>query len=185
MLQPEDRSLTDEGDLYEDSYRGVVRVAGRRYGIAGKVATPVLQRRDGGSRRGGDGRGGRHPSRAPISRAWTGWWARGRCLGKCKEGSPSSGWRVASSSSSASTSGSTDRGLRASRTSGTNSRYRARGDARLAGGRQRQRRYRGLERSRARVRLLVLFASTLYTAVVRIVGALCFGRDLATAVGER
>jgi hypothetical protein len=104
--------------------------------------------------------------------------------GEVQGWSPSSRWRVASSSSSASTSGSTDRGLKASRPSGTNGCYRAHGNARLAGGRQRQRRYRGLERSRARVRLLVLLASTLYTAVVRIVGALCFGRDLATAVGE-
>ena len=58
-----------------------------------------------------------------------------------------------------------------------------RGDARLAGGRQR--RFRGIERSGAGGGLLVLLASTLCTAVVHIVGALCFGRNLATAAGER
>jgi dihydrofolate reductase len=47
MLPLDDRSLTDEGGFYEESYRRVVLVARRRHEITGKLATPVLQRRDG------------------------------------------------------------------------------------------------------------------------------------------
>src|SRR5918995_6029979 len=51
---------TDEGGLHEKSDRIGVRVIRRRHGVAGAVALPILQRRDGGGDRGGDGPGGRY-----------------------------------------------------------------------------------------------------------------------------
>lgn len=45
---------------------------------------------------------GSHPSRIPTSRAWTGWSALGNSPGTRGGESPTSGWREASSSSSAS-----------------------------------------------------------------------------------
>src|SRR5947209_17411838 len=51
---------TDEGGLHEKSDRIGVLVIGRRHGVAGPVALPILERRDGGGDRGGYGPGGRY-----------------------------------------------------------------------------------------------------------------------------
>src|SRR5215210_6169714 len=48
------------GGPYEESGRIGVRVAGRRRGVAGQVALPILQRPDGRCNRGGDGGLRRH-----------------------------------------------------------------------------------------------------------------------------
>src|SRR5215216_7036096 len=48
------------GGPYEESGGIGVRVAGRRRGVAGEVALPILQRPDGRGHRGGDGRLRRH-----------------------------------------------------------------------------------------------------------------------------